>query len=436
MNKNDIKTKWGHYADTDKLVDDVMSLLTKYNHRNSEYGVCCMLDRFFTSKEELIKLVQKSDHYIGNLRIVIDEDIERRADHREIQVWLNNFLRVINASNYILKRTDEKNKTIDDYLRVGRCKVSVNDFENAEFRTTLSYRAAALAKFNHNGFTRESEKMYDRFMRAMDIFDDCTSTTISEDNAQRMEIYKIHKGTKTSRAFNKICSYHGIDKAPEYNKEFAKYADMISECKRHIKFFISVNPLDYLTMSFGVNWASCHTIDKQNLRGTPNHYSGGYCAGTMSYMLDSTSIVTYVHDTMPENYETGKVYRNMFHLSPEGVLLQGRVYPQGNDGCTDLYQEFRYIMQKELTQMLGLESNKWTKKSSVRNVSSIGAHYKDYNNFSDCNISYPSERPQCSDEIISVGSYRICPYCGESADDIDRGRLSHSCCEIEEIWEE
>ncbi|MBQ4155309.1 MAG: hypothetical protein IJD90_00720, partial [Clostridia bacterium] len=174
--------------------------------------------------------------------------------------------------------------------------------------------------------------------------------------------------------FHKICHYYGVDKSPVsktdsrgrvqkvYDIEFAKYADMVSGGKRKIKFFISVNPLDYLTMSFGVNWASCHTIDRENRRRMDNSYSGAYCGGTMSYMLDHVSIVTYVHNTMPESYETGKVYRNMFHLGGDGVLLQGRVYPQGNDGCTDLYKEFRGIMQKELTKLLGLERNSWMKR--------------------------------------------------------------------------
>jgi hypothetical protein len=32
MNKADLKQAYGHYCDTDKLVDDIMRLLTKYYH--------------------------------------------------------------------------------------------------------------------------------------------------------------------------------------------------------------------------------------------------------------------------------------------------------------------------------------------------------------------------------------------------------------------
>ena len=428
MNKNDIKAKWGKYTDTDQLVDDMMELLTKYRHRNTEHGVCCVLEQFFTNKEPLIKLLQKADGYMGDLRIVLDEQLERRGDDHDIYNCVTSFPQRVRAADCIKKKTDSHNKTVEDYLKIGKQTVSLADLEDEEFLSSISNRQEALREFTNDGFTRTSQMDYEEFVRAVNCFRYITSSTMSEDRVADLTEYKIREGTKTSRAFNKICHHFAVDKAPLYNKEFAKYADMVSGLKRPIKFFISVNPLDYLTMSFGVNWASCHTIDKMNTRRMDNNYSGAFCGGTMSYMLDTTSIITYVHNTMPEKCETGKVYRNMFHLGGDGVLLQGRVYPQGNDGCTDLYKEFRVIMQKVLTQMLELSSNKWIKRSCVTNVNSVGSHYRDYTSFSDCNISYPYERPQCQQQVITVGSSRICPNCGHSADNLDSGTLSHITC--------
>lgn len=440
MNKNDIKVKWGRYIDTDKLVEDVMSLLTKYNHRNTEHGVCCILEEFFTKKEPLIKLLQKSNHYAGDLRVVLDEELERRCDPYELQRWLTHFLIAVKPDRCIKKRTDEHNKTIDDYMKVGITRVSVADLENEEVAAKFTTRSSALRAFTSDGFTVASTREYDKFNRIMDRFERILTSSMEDEIADTMSEYKVRRGMKTSRAFNAVCKHFGVDQSPEttidsrgkqhkvYDSEFAKYADMVSDKKRQIKFFISVNPIDYLTMSFGVNWSSCHTIDKMNLRGTSNGHGGAYCAGTMSYMLDSTSVVTYVYDTMPENYEVGKVYRNMFHIGGDGVLLQGRIYPQGNDGCTDLYQEFRAIMQKELAQMLGLESNLWTKRKSISNVNSIGQHYRDYDRFSYCNMSYPSERLQCQHQTILIGSRKICPHCGAEADEVSSHYLSHNDC--------
>ena len=431
MNKNDIKTKWGQYTDTDKLVDDMMQLLSKYDHRNTEHGVCCVLEQFFTQKEPLIKLLQKSEHYAGDLRIVLDEQLERRGNSTEINRWVNYFPANVNAESCIKKTTDANNKTMADYLKIGKQKISIDDLENEELIAALSVRSEALSEFTYDGFTKTSLDQYDKFIVAISRFRYFTSSTISSELAENLVDYKVREGMKTSRAFNKICHHFTVDKAPRYNKEFAQYSDMVSTSKRAVKFFISVNPLDYLTMSFGVNWASCHTIDRMNVRRMENSYSGGYCGGTMSYMLDATSIITYVHNTMPENYETGKVYRNMFHLGGDGVLLQSRVYPQGNDGCTDLYKEFRSIMQKELASMLGLEANRWTKRNSVSNVNSVGVHYRDYSYNRDCNISYPTERPQCQQQTISVGSERICPHCGRGAEELSTCYLSHHDCNID-----
>ena len=105
-----------------------------------------------------------------------------------------------------------------------------------------------------------------------------------------------HDGQKTSRVINKLLAYIGVGKHPEYNREFAKYADALNPLKITRHTILSVNPLDYLTMSFGNSWASCHTIDKQNKRNMPNSYQGMYSSGTISYMLDSPSMVFYTVD--------------------------------------------------------------------------------------------------------------------------------------------
>jgi hypothetical protein len=273
---------------------------------------------------------------------------------------------------------------------------------------------------------------YDTFFGIICKFKLSTTPQLSKETVEGLTQYKINgkfvEGMKTSRAFNRVCSIYGVDKLPMYNKLFAEYADMVSGLTRKLKFYISVNPLDYLTMSFGKSWASCHTIDKNNERGMPNNYSGMYCGGTLSYMLDGTSIITYIHDHATEDHEEGKLYRNMFHFGG-GTLVQGRIYPQGNDGATDLYRTFRRFLQIELTQMLGLNADDWIKKNGNcgGNVNSRGVHYQDYNHFSECNVSYPREIPSASSNVITVGHDRICPYCGNRVSNGDD--TGYLCCE-------
>lgn len=429
--KEALKEAWGQYCDTDKLVDNVMALLTKYGHRNTEHGVCTMLNEYFTNKKDLIELFQKSEHYMGDMRIMIDIELERENNADDIYSFCENFYNNVDASRLILKYEDEYGKKIDDYIRTGIECITAKDLMKPEVVAKLKNVTDARNKFADDKATLASHAIENECYSAMRKFKMFRLSTIDKEFSESMdEKYKVREGMKTSRAFNRVCGFYGIDKLPKYNKLFAKYADMVSGLKRKLKFFISVNPIDYLTMSFGVNWASCHTIDKGNRRGMDNAYSGMYCGGTVSYMLDSTSIITFVHDHVPTNWEDGKIYRCMFHYG-KNILVQGRVYPQGNDGRTDLYKVFRNYMQDELAPIIGLTDTVWRKKKDGdvgSNVDSYGCHYRDYTSFHNCNVSYPREKSESRDNVIKIGASGICPYCGGSI--TENGRISHSSCSI------
>ena len=105
------------------------------------------------------------------------------------------------------------------------------------------------------------------------------------------DIKGISAGQKTSRAVKKICTLIGItsNTYSDFEKRYAKYSDAINplDVVRHT--ILSVNPVDYLLSSNGNSWSSCHTLDKNN----PNGFSGCHCSGTMSYLLDGTTMVYY-----------------------------------------------------------------------------------------------------------------------------------------------
>lgn len=436
MFKAELKEKWGHYCDTDKLVDDMMALLTKYRHRNTEYGVCAVLDKYFENKSKLIDMFASSPNYIGDMRIMLDAEIMRTIDADGLYYFCREFPNAVEARNVILKYVDEDGKSLDDYSRVGHTKLRARQMLDNAIRNQLKSVKEGASRFNDDGTTRESQGNYEVFSYLIrDKFAYNDSATLRQNVVDIIQHYKINgsfvEGMKTSRAFNRICATYGVDKLPEYNRIFAKYADMVSDLKRKFKFYISLNPLDYLTMSFGVSWASCHTIDKQNARNMPSSYSGMYCGGTMSYMLDGSSFITYVHDKATTDVEEGKIYRNMFHYQDD-VLIQGRIYPQGNDGQTDLYSEFRSIVQDELAGLLGLSDNTWIKRNKPceYNTASRGVHYKDYANFSQCNVTYPKERSLSFENTVHIGHDRICPYCGKviTGGDVDAATLGHYDC--------
>ena len=191
-----------------------------------------------------------------------------------------------------------------------------------------------------------------------------------------------------------------------YNKIYAKLADCCNPITIKRKVIFSISYIDFLTMSFGNTWSSCHTIDKENMRNSRgSHYEGMYCGGCLSYANDATTIIVY---TVDENYDPDKGYkvswngnyysgyetqdkinRQLIHVNGN-VMIQARLYPQSNDGATDLYKVFRDIEERVIASGKG-KPNLWKYEghSNMRDVATTPyeAHnYQDYFSYVDCGI--------------------------------------------------
>lgn len=426
MNKADLKERWGRYCDTDKLVTTTMNLLKKCDHRNTEHGVCTMLDKYFTNKQSLIDIIASSPHYNGDMRIVLDVELERTNQRQEISRFCSYFLSNVEARNAVVKKVDEFGKSVKDYAKTGIKSFNVMDMFDDEFVKTFFNNAERRAMFDRSGQYIPSLEEYNLLENCIQYgFGGNIDSTVSDYTIRTAKDLKkpvtLASGMKTSRAFNKVCNAYGIDQLPAYNKLFAQYADMVTSQTRHIKFFISVNPLDYLTMSFGNSWTSCHNIKSH----------GGWCGGCVSYMLDTSSIITFVHTEMPNSIEDGKIYRNMFHYH-NGALLQARVYPQENDGATNLYNKFFDVFVSEFSSLIGVDKAVWKQRKGnyLSYVKSKGVHYKDYENYSRYKFYVNEEIDGAAKAIIPIGHTRICPYCGDTTDDMRTNQLSDTNCRI------
>ncbi len=427
MTKHDLSEKWAKYCNTDKLVDDMMELLMENGHRCSEHGVCVLLDTYFTNKEPLIKLFMTSKHYIGDMRIAVEKEFDRQIDANQIC----NFFCFIGEklhTDEMLEFKDNKGKTMFDYLQTGKKVLTIAELTDANSKEK---KFAKIQRFNANdGSTTDSYEKRLIFHRYMNYFQSTPRSVMPIDYQSTANAPLLKKGTKMSRAFNKVCTYYGVDKLhPEtvdgktvypYNKVFAEYADMVSDLKRKMQFIISLNPLDYLTMSNGVNWRSCHNI-----------LNGCYKAGTISYMLDTTSIITFVVQEINDDiHKIPKVYRQMYHYK-DNLFVQSRLYPQGNDGATDLYEKFRGFMIKEFSNLLGV-NGEWTYKNGygycTNHINSVGKHYPDYKYNGDTGIFYPTSKESDIQNLkMTVGHGTICANCGRTFDDSAR-YLVHSRC--------
>lgn len=231
------------------------------------------------------------------------------------------------------------------------------------------------------------------------------------------DIKGIAAGQKTSRAVNKICKLLGVNKREDYEREYAKYSDAINplDVVRHT--ILSVNPVDYLLSSNGNSWSSCHTLDKNN----PNGFSGCHCSGTMSYLLDGTTMVYYQVDKEYDGNDLEfepKIIRQLFHYK-DGILVQGRLYPQCNDGKNSLYTPIRAQLQKIIADCL-VAPNLWRKKGGTSACCSVinseGTHYRDYECQSECSVSKIIKmipKGRVDNRHMTVGHDIYCVKCGD-----------------------
>lgn len=176
-------------------------------------------------------------------------------------------------------------------------------------------------------------------------------------------------GEKYSRVLNRIFTSMGLDKYDNYNHDFAEIADAINPVSNKQRAILSVHPCDYLKMSWGENWNSCHDIRSK----------GCYHAGTQSYMLDSTSMIFYTVSNRGDDipWKNNKLTREVFCYE-NGSLLQSRLYPDyTKERRMDRYFEF---VKSIFDICLGIEDS-WKKVDNRSSyiVSAQGStHYYDY----------------------------------------------------------
>lgn len=260
------------------------------------------------------------------------------------------------------------------------------------------------------------------------FFDESMKSSIKEVNKLN-ENFKLRTNMKASKAIGKICREEGWDKLDGFNQKYAALCDALNPLKVKRHTVISVNPIDFLLMSNGNSWQSCHDIGKAG-------DSGCYSSGTISYMLDSHSFLFYTVDASYDGNSIElepKIQRQVFGYNDE-VLAQLRLYPQSNDsGAERVYDDIRAIVQKVISDCLG-KPNLWIKsKNDTEDVISHGYGATCYPDWEDgnpgaehCSISTLKERENGKDgrEII-FGAQPICIYCGCTHCDEE----SISCCD-------
>lgn len=361
----------------ENLKTEMKHVLSNY-YRKTNTGIDALLKAWLKGKKPLIEMFSKHPNWNPEkLMIQFDCDFSREFNRRAIQ----SFLCYIETN---IKR-----------------KHNVRYISDAPARKYYAY--ILISKIN--------SQFFDDSM-------DCYINNLNNTDDQ----FKIRNNMKSSKAIGKIATVLGWDKFPDWNKEYAKVCDALNPIKVKRHTCISLNPIDFLLMSHGNSWHSCHSISYKSLG------QGCFTSGTISYMVDTASFLFY---TVDGSYDgkyielEPKLQRQVFGYKPN-VILQSRLYPQSMDyGAKDIYTDIREIVQKVIADCLDIP-NMWVKKNSVNSYvskTSRSTAYPDYEyQRGICTISVHKSAVENNVplKMIKMGRPPICLKCGQKHSVTDR----------------
>lgn len=449
-------------SEKEKLLDEILEVIDSMDYYNpTKSAIRKIIDEWELNNGWIIEMFKNHPNYDGKYKIVFDEDYYRTFDSQTIynfSRWIENsiskILPVVQIGDESFEELEEKfnlythyNRAVEyikrystEDIKIGEKSASEihNIFEQLDAKMNEYHESVEIRFWQNKPYLIEDLDKRDRISnfsyilsnRLANIGNPLASEELVNEIKNWFPDIDIVKGQKISRIVNKICTVTGLASLPDYNKEFAKFADAINPLKIKRHTVLSCHPVDYLLMSNGNSWHSCHSIDL-------NHVNGCYSSGTISYMLDNSSIVFYTVDASYNGQrieKEKKITRCMFHLG-EDKIVQGRVYPQCTDGATDIYKTYREIVQKVIADCLDVP-NLWTNVKGTDACSAVinsyGTHYEDYDYQRDCNVSFLKRNAIKNTKKIDVGHDPICIRCGEEHE--YTGSIQCDDCNTEPVY--
>lgn len=395
--------------DIEKIVKNFKQALDDHNYdgQYSEDVIYDIVNASIERKSDLIELFRKHPNWDEDqLCIHFDRDIDRKTDNRAVSTfyrWLDN------AAFTQWEKPVLTQKRNEAALR-GEYLYSLPMDEQGELNP--------MKRIIHE-YTEE-ESYYGGGASLKDVLDWLPQETILpelEDDWYTKclnwlngldEKFNFRPGMKLNRIVNKVCVKMGLDKLEGYNAAFAQFSDGITPLKISRHTTISVNPVDFLLMSNGNSWHSCHYI------GDYPDDAGCYSSGTISYMMGEDSFIVSIIDKewSDDNLAFApKINRQVFGYR-DYQLLQSRLYPQCNDsGASETYRNLREMVEEIIAKAEG-EVNRWV-KSEDDNVMHGGTAYPDWEHFSVCGQYELREKVDRSEKkSIRLDKQPICISCG------------------------
>ena len=275
--------------DVDKLVDTALSVLENHGYYNAtRSAVREIINEWNENKYPLALMLRKSpDWDEDNLCITLNTSEERVVCYSSISNNLHNiYTAVLTSYNGNPNDRDDLLNILGTIYR----NISITD-PSAVSRTLRVVLKDTITKC-HNSDIRIS----------------------------------CNAGMKLSKLVRDVCTKFGVSYY-RYERDFARFSDSCATTANEITYTLSINPIDYLLMSNGNSWSSCHYIEAGNSDKC-------YQAGTLSYLMDGCSMIFTTiaghHKGEKKLALLEKRNRQMFMYS-EGAILQSRLYPDYED---------------------------------------------------------------------------------------------------------
>lgn len=361
------------------------------NHGDS--GVNTMVDDWYMHKEPVLKLLKKSpDWNEDTLSIIKQFEYVRLMDRRQRDNAFDNLISaVIDYSNAYDK------PDMNTYATILRASV----------RGQLSY--LEVQAWNELVKTKDETSIF------KDVF----------------SFRGVQQGMKYSRLIQKLLKEWDkdiMDNSSVLNR-YNGWVDSITEQKVTYDFVVSVNPADYLLMSYGNSWSSCHILNPVISHGE-NDYEGQFKAGCVDYLVDNCTAVCYIvpkDSDVSEHSLLPKIGRQLFFIAPDGTyFFQSRMYPGGGESAINDYfrESFQSIVEKITPLVYG---DIWSNEIDLRISAKNGLHYPDYNHMDQGENRWSTSQNRTGRFFFEPGDAVRCVMCGENEIDEPHLLFCNSC---------
>ena len=251
---------------------------------------------------------------------------------------------------------------------------------------------------------------------------------VSQKATERMKIafadagIKISMGLKSSRAMVKFWDtmieryandnpYWNEEKLKNHRKLLTQFCDCFTSREQIHEVIFSTSLLDFVTMSEGNSWSSCHSISDE----------GCHMGGTLSLANDKTTFLVFEEDKQEERCPYAlKLWRKCYHVA-NGYLVQNRHYGGGGQFVIEL-------LEQKIAELLGKLSEQSDKRPY--DIFDHGTHSLAYGDF--CGLPHENLMrvdgwDSMSDILPLIGAAGYCMECTEIIDDESQLHCSNHC---------